>query len=564
MKIKINGKKLLAKEGETILDVSKRNGIHIPTLCYHSDVTIKASCRVCVVEVNREELLPSCSTKVQNGMVVETDTSSVRRARKINLELLFSQHQEECHDCIWNLNCKMLDFAKEYKVKINKFKDRKDHYPAYRFGCSLEFDSSKCIDCRNCIEICKEQGVGFLEMRGKSHLREVFPSERKDKDCVHCGQCINHCPAGAFEAVGEFERTEKPLKKEEITLIFQIAPAVRAAIGEEFGLPAGFNLMGELVSSLRQLGGDNIFDVPVGADITTMEESKEFLKRTEEGGLPLLTSCCPSWVRFVEFYYPEFIPHLTTVRSPHIILGKLIKEYFSTKKGVDPQELFLISIMPCVAKKHEIEREELAENGVRPVDYVMTTRETGRLLKKNNIKLKGMEKGRTDDPFGEASFSGVSYGASGGVMQSAIFNIIGERVQFKKVSSGLAEASISYKGRNLRLAVVHGLKNARNALEGLKKDPKRYDYVEVMACPGGCIGGGGQPVPTSESMTKERRAGLRKASEDKEVLKAKDNPVVKKVYEEILTTEKEISRICHTRYHEASKTPLYKNKRNNK
>ncbi len=550
MTITVNGKTVEAEKGETILSVLERNGYEVPTLCYHSDVKIGASCRMCVVLANGK-MVTSCSTKAEEGMEIITENEEIEKARKINLELLFSQHQEECFDCIWNTNCKMLDLAKKYDVEINRFTDRKKDYPVYRFG-PIEFDSSKCIDCRNCIDICKKQGVEYLEIKGKGHLFEVMPSKREDKECVYCGQCIIHCPAGAFESVGEFEDIEKPFENKEKTIIFQIAPSVRSTIGEEFGMSDGSVVTKKLASSLLKMGGDKVFDVSTGADFTTIEESKEFLEKIEKGELPMLTSCCPAWVRFVEFYYPEFIPHLTTVRSPHIILGGVIKKYYAEKEKIDPEKIMMISVMPCVAKKYEIERSELEIDGIKPVDYVMTTREVGRLLKKNKIDFPNIEERDLDNPFGEPSGSGVFYGASGGVMQSAFYNISGKEAVFKEVRKGLRVAEVDFQGKKLRLAVVHGLGNAKMVLEELKNDPQKYHYVEAMACYGGCIGGGGQSVPTEERKRQKRKEGLCKASTERKIRKASDNECVKKAYEELLSPE-DVLKICYTNFHQVKK-----------
>ncbi len=563
MKITIDGKEVEAKKDETILTVAMRNGFQIPTLCFHSDLQAMASCRICVVEVDGK-LVPSCSTKAEEGMEIITNSPETEKARKIDLELLFAQHQEECDDCIWNMNCKMLDLAKEYKVEINRFKDRKAHYPIYHFGASLEFDSSKCIDCRNCVEVCKKQGVEFLEIKGKGHLFEVVPSEKEKRDCVYCGQCIVHCPAGAFEAVGEFEDIEKPFEDKEKKVIFQIAPAVRSTIGEEFGLPYGEVSMGKLIASLKKIGGDKVFDVSVGADITTVEESKELLERVRKGRLPMFTSCCPAWVKFVEFYYPEFIPNLTTVRSPHIILGSLIRKHLSKIESVSPDELMIVSVMPCVAKKHEITRKEFTVDGHSPVDYVMTTREVGRLLKRNKIDFENIQEEEMDNPFGEPTGSGVTYGLSGGVMQSAFYNISGEEALFQEVRKGIKEADVEFQGKKLKLAVVHGLGNAKEILEKFKKGLCEYDYVEVMACPGGCIGGGGQSVPTDESIRQKRREGLCLAGGEKKIRKAKDNPEVKIIYENFLNSEEMVSKICHTKYCKKDKSFIRKSEQKTK
>ncbi len=557
MKIKINGKEVKVKEGETILEVAKRNDLHIPTLCFHSDVKISASCRICIVSANGN-LVTACSTKVCEGMEVITNSLEIDKARKTNLELLFSQHQEECYDCIWNLNCKMLDLAKEFDARINIFEDRKSSYPIYHFGSSLEFDSSKCIDCRNCIDICKKQGVEFLDLQENGNLMETVPSEKENRDCVYCGQCIVHCPAGSFEAVGEFEKTKKPLKEKNKTLIFQIAPAVRATIGEEFGLPYGFPSMEKLVTCLKEIGGDKVFDVSIGADFTTVEESKELLERVEENRLPMLTSCCPAWVKFIEFYYPEFIPNLTTVKSPHIILGGLVKKHLAQKIGVLESEVTVISVMPCVAKKEEIEREQIKIGNLKPVDYVMTTREVARFFKNKKIDFKNAKNSPADNPFGDPSSSGVSYGTSGGVMSSAFFNISGEEAEFKEERKGLKVAKVNYNGNELRLAVVHGLGNAKKVLEELKEDPLKYHYVEAMACYGGCIGGGGQSVPMNEEIRKKRKEGLCLSGEDKKVKKAKDNPIINSTYEDFLKDEEVIKEICHTSYKKKEKSFIRK------
>lgn len=555
MKIIINEKTVEAEEGETILEVAIRNNIYVPSLCYHSDVKIGGSCRICVVEVNGR-LVTACSTKIEEGMNITTKSNEVEKARKINLELLFSQHQEECDDCIWNNNCKMLDLAKKYNVEINRFDDRKKDYPIYHFGPALEYDSSKCIDCRNCIDVCENQGVSFLELQEREHSREVFPSKKEDKECIYCGQCIVHCPAGAFEAVGEFENIKNPFLNKDKTIIFQIAPAVRAAIGEEFGVPYGELSFNKLVTALRKIGADYVFDVSSGADVTTIEESEEFLEKLNDNKLPLLTSCCPSWVKFVEFNYPEFIKNISSTRSPHIIMGGVIKNYFAKKKDIKKEDVYVVSVMPCVSKKFEITRPQIMIDDAFPVDCVMTTREVARLLKKSNINLQDMEEGSVDCPFGSPTGSAVAYGASGGVMQSAYFNITGETLSFKKIREGVKLAEISVSGNDLRLVVVDGLKNGKDILEELKADPQKYHFVEVMACKGGCIGGGGQTVPVDETIRKERREGLCSASSIKKPIKAKDSEEIQKLYEEFLKNKELKEKFCHTSYSQKTKSEI--------
>ena len=565
IKIIIDGKEIEAKRGQTVLEVAEENGIDIPALCHHPDLKVKASCRVCVVEIKgRKGLHASCSTKVEEGMEVITDSEDVKRARKINLELIFAQHREECSDCVWNAKCQLLSLAKKNNVRITRFVDRKTDYPTYQFDDAVIFDSSKCIDCRNCVEVCKNQGVGFLEIKEKGSLFQIVPSEDPKKDCVYCGQCIMSCPAGAFEGVGEFEDIEKPLQDKDKHVVVQFAPAIRTSIGEEFGLPYGEVVIGQIVAALKKLGFDNVFDTSVAADFTTVEESKELIERIKEGGkLPLMTSCCPAWVKYVEFYYPEFIPNLTTVRSPQIILGGLIKTYYAKKENIDPKNIVVVSIMPCVAKKHEINKPELEVNGLKPVDYVLTTRELARLIMKKKIDFANLEPEELDSAFDDPSGAGVIYGASGGVVESAFRTtyekVTGEKlenVEFKQVRGmqGVKKAEVELAGKVRKIAVVNGLGNAKKVLEEVRDNPNEtYTCIEVMACPGGCIGGGGQPVPSNSSIKKKRAASLYNIDDKKEIRRAHENPIVKKVYNDFLDEDPSAHSILHTSYKKGEK-----------
>lgn len=559
IKLIIDNKKIEAKKGQTVLETAREKGIKIPALCFHSDLEPNASCRLCLIEIKgKKGLYTACNIKVENGMEIITESSEIRKARRINLELLFSQHCEECGDCVWNFNCQLLKLAKEYKVKISRFSDRKTGYPAYQFGPSLLFDSSKCIDCRNCVDICQGQGVDFLEIKEKGHLFQVIPSKEKNKDCIYCGQCIVHCPAGAFEAVGEFEDVEKPLKDKNKIVVFQFAPSIRTSIGEEFGLKPGLVVTDKLTAAIRKLGADKVFDVSVGADFTTTEEAKELKERLEQNkNLPMFTSCCPAWVKFVEFYYPEFIPNLTIVRSPHIILGGLIKTYWAKKEKIKPENISVVSVMPCVAKKYEIKRKEIKINGLAPVDYVLTTRELAYLLNKHKIDLNKVKPEKADAPLGIPSGAGVIYGASGGVMESALrtayYEMTGKeikQIEFKKTrgAEGIKTAEVKIGNRTVKTAVVNGIGNAKNILEELKNNPKLYDYVEAMACFGGCVGGGGQPVPTDKDIRKQRADGLYEIDKEKEIRLAHQNPVVKEVYKNFFVNKEMIHKVSHTSY----------------
>jgi len=563
VQIYINNRKIRVDEGKTVLDAAKENKIEIPSLCFHPDLEAKAGCRLCLIEIKgKKGLSTACSVKAEQGMEIITDSSKIERARKINLELIFAQHREECDDCVWYDKCKLLKLAKEYRLKINRFTDRKKNFPCHQFGPSIVFDTSKCMDCRNCVEVCQKQGVNFFDIEEKNSFFEVFPTKDKKRDCIFCGQCLVHCPVGAFESVGEYEDIEKPFKDKSKVIVVQFAPAIRTSIGEEFGMKPGEVVTDKLAAAIRKLGVDKVFDVSVGADFTTMEEAKELMEKIKTGKGVCLSSCCPSWVKFLEFYYPEFIPCIATTRSPHIILGALIKTYWAQKEKIDPKKIKVISIMPCTSKKYEVERDELEIEGMEPVDYVLTTRELARLFKKRNIDLKKIKPEPADNPLGIPSGAGVIYGASGGVAESALrtayYMITGKNlknVNLKEVRGmeGVKKAEINIKGFKAKMAVITGTGNAEKILKELKKNPKAYDAVEVMACPGGCIGGGGQPLPSTPEIRRQRAEALYKIDAGKKLRLAHENPIVKKVYKEFLNNEKIIHKICHTKYHKKTR-----------
>ena len=563
IQIIINNKKIKTQEGRTILEVARENKIEIPTLCFHPDLEAKAGCRLCLVEIKgKKGMHTACSTKAEKGMEIIIDSPKIRRARKINLELIFAQHREECDDCVWRDNCRLLKMAKEYGLNIARFVDRKKDFPCHQFGPSIVFDTSKCIDCRNCVEMCKKQGVNFFDIKEQNSFFEVFPTKDKKRDCIYCGQCLAHCPVGAFESVGEYEDIEKPFEDKSKVIVVQFAPAIRTSIGEEFGMKPGEVVTDKLVAAIRKLGVDKVFDVSVGADFTTMEEAKELMEKIKKGKGACLSSCCPSWVKFVEFYYPEFIHCIATTRSPHIILGALIKTYWAKNEKIDPKNVKVISIMPCTSKKYEVERDELIIEGSKPVDYVMTTRELARLLKKRNIDLKTIKPEPADHPLGIPSGAGVIYGVTGGVAESALrtayYMITGKNLKNVNLKSvrgmeGIKKAEIKAKGFKARMAVVTGTGNAEIILKELQKNPKAYDAVEVMACPGGCIGGGGQPLPSTPEIRRQRAEALYQIDAKKKLRLAHENPIVKKIYKELLNNKKITHKICHTKYFKKSR-----------
>jgi len=554
----INGQKFKAEAGQAILEIARQNEIDIPALCYHPDLSVKATCRLCLVAIKGVALpQTACSTLAIDGMEIITESEELNKLRKTNLELLFSQHKEECNDCVWNRKCELLALAKKYNVEITRFADRKNDWPVYNFNNILNFDSSKCIDCRNCVEACAKQQVNHLKITSRNDLQEIIPDD--NHPCIYCGQCLMHCPAGAFEAESEFEGIESAFAEAIAggkTIIFQFAPSIRACLGEEFGLAPGIDLTGQIIAGLKQLGANFVFDTACGADFTTFAEANEGLFRIQQNkNLPMLSSCCPSWTRFIEVYWPQFIPHLATTRSPQVILGGLIKIYWAKQKNIAPENIIVISVMPCIAKKYEITKEELKINGLAPVDYVLTTRELARLFKNRRIDLPNLATELPDELLGDYSGAGVIYGASGGVMESALrtayflANAKNKKINFTKTrgQQGLKIAAINLGKMKVKVAVANGLANAVEILKNFEKF-KNFACIEVMACPGGCIGGGGQPLPSTPEIRQARADGLYQIDKEKKLRLAHENPTLKRIYQNFLTNEAIIKKICHTKY----------------
>jgi len=557
--IKFNGKTISAESGKTILAIALENGINIPYLCYHPDIQSKQSCQISMVEINGSKNLKSACDLAEDGMEIVTDSAKIREERLKNLNLILKKHQLECSDCVFFRRCKLLELVTKFKAKPaaeqNKF------LKVLQSG-SVVFDQTKCIGCENCINICP---VNFLLL---DENKRITPSSDEKKNCTNCGQCILHCPVGAIEGAGEFEELPHLFKDKNKVMVAQFAPALRTSIGEEFDMKPGEIVTEKLVAGLKKLGFNYVFDTATGADFTTMEESDELVERIQKKErLPAMSSCCPAWVVFLEFNYPEFISNLCTSRSPQTMLGGIIKNYWSKEKNIDPKNIFVVSIMPCVAKKFEIQRDELKIDGIAPVDCVLTTRELARLFEIRGIDLRTIEGKEADDPLGFPSGAGVIYGTSGGVFESsfrtAYFKMTGKELPQDAVKEirgieGLKIKKIKIGDISLKVCVANGLQNAKKVLEELKKNPQAYDAIEVMACPGGCVGGGGQSLPSNREIIKKRSESLYSIDKKKDAKAAHNNPAVKKIYAEFFTNEEIRKKILHTNFSPRGKTKIEK------
>lgn len=565
--ITIDNQKIAVPKASTVLEAATSIGIKIPTLCYHPELRVEGACRVCVVEVEgARSLVASCVFPVNEGMVVHTNTAAVREARKMIVELLLANHPADCLSCQRNLNCELQSMAADLGVREIRFSGEKKNYPLDANNPSLVRDQSKCILCGRCIRACSErQGVHVYSFANRGFDTTVVPAFNLGLDkvaCTYCGQCAAVCPTGAIVEKDDSQAVWNALSDPTKHVIVQTAPAVRVALGEALGLPHGSIVTGKMVAALRRLGFDKVFDTDFSADLTIWEEGSEFIDRLSNGGtLPMITSCSPGWVNYIELKYPDLLDHLSSAKSPQQMFGAVAKTYYAEKTGIDAKNIVSVSIMPCTAKKAEAARPEMNSSGYQDVDYVLTTRELARMIKEAGLSFAGLEEAEFDAPMGISSGAGVIFGATGGVMEAALRTVVKlvtgkelDDIEFHSVRgmTGIKEAVVPIKeGLEVKVAVAHTLANAKVLLEKIRAGQADYHFIEIMACPGGCSGGGGQPIITSAEHRQKRIDALYKCDKSSKLRKSHDNPAIAELYETWLGKPlgEKAHHLLHTHYH---------------
>jgi len=570
VQLTINNIKVNAEEGMTILEAAKSVGIHIPTLCHLKGLAPTGACRICVVEVEgQRNLTPSCAFPVYEGMVVETNSPRVRRARKTIVELLIENHPQDCLVCVRNKNCELQNLSEKYSVREHRYVGESKEHAIDISSASMERDPAKCILCGRCVRVCHEiQKVGAIDFTNRGFASIVTTPYNKGinvSDCILCGQCILVCPTAALREKGSLKEVANAINDKTKFTIVQVAPAVRATLGEEYNMPLGTDVTGQMVTGLRRLGFKKVFDTNFAADLTIMEESTELIHRVQNGGkLPMFTSCCPGWIKYAEQNRPEILEHLSSCKSPHEMEGAVLKTYYAKKMGLDPKDIFVVSIMPCTVKKYESNRNELSEGNMADVDAVLTTRELVRFFKLAGIEFGDLPEGYFDNPLGESTGAAAIFGTSGGVMEAALrtayFKLSGSELENLELEAirgdeGVKEATVSINGLDVNVAVVNGIGNVKKILDDVQNGTSKYHFIEVMTCPGGCINGGGQPIHQKPEKIQKRMKALYQIDTKMKTRRSHENESVKVIYKEFFgePNSHKAHEILHTEYFDRKK-----------
>ena len=547
-------------EGEkNLLELIRKANIELPTFCYHSEISVYGACRMCMVEVNGKGTIPACSTPVTENMVVNTNTKQLRNMRKMIVELMLASHDQSCTTCAKSNDCKLQALSKQLGVNKVRFKQKVDFEPVDYSSDAIVRDPSKCILCGDCVRVCQEvQAVGVLDFANRGADATVVASFNKgmgEIECVNCGQCVKICPVGALTIKSQVDGVWEALHDKSKTVVVQIAPAIRVSMGEEFGFQPGTTTTGQIITALRMMGFDKVYDTSFGADLTVIEEGNEFIDRvSRKERLPQFTSCCPAWVKYAEQYYPDLLTNLSSCKSPQQMFGSLCKDVLTRELGISRKDLVVVSIMPCTAKKFEAKREEFFKDSNPDVDFVLTTQEASLMVRESGIDFSALQPGSFDMPFGFKTGAGVIFGTSGGVSEavlryaaSKISNESGQEfVQFRG-EDGVKTGEVRIGDLNLKLAVVSGLANAKRLIEKIRKGEAHFDLVEVMACPGGCVNGGGQPVKTFKESVRKRSKGIYDNDKMLQLHVSNENPYLQKMYNQHLN-EHNIHELLHTHF----------------